>query len=163
MRHRGGRRRAGRDAVDERQFALTLTQREAFEFVVRFDRAGVPALAMDEPPPLGEGRDPNAARVLGAAVGHCLSASLLFCLRKSRIEVSGMETKVNGTIERNAQGRLRIGEIAVELSPQVPVKDRERLARCVEIFEQFCLVTQSVREGIDVRVAVAGQGIPATT
>jgi len=33
-------------------------------------------------------------------------------------------------------------------------QDRERMNRCLEIFEDFCLVTQSVRKGIDVQVDV---------
>jgi hypothetical protein len=56
---------------------------------------------MDEPEPLGEGTGPNAARVLAAAIGNCLSASLLFCLDKARVEVSVVRTKVTGSIVRN--------------------------------------------------------------
>jgi len=32
--------------------------------------------------------------------------------------------------------------------------DRVRMRRCIEMFEDFCIVTQSVRKGIDVKVAV---------
>jgi organic hydroperoxide reductase OsmC/OhrA len=117
---------------------------------------------MDEPPPLGEGRGPNAARILGAAIGHCLSASLLFCLKKTRVEVSAMETKVTGTVERNEKGRLRIGTIRVQLSPEIAREDRVRIGRCLEMFEDYCIVTQSVRKGIEVDVQVAEEATSAT-
>lgn len=31
-------------------------------------------------------------------------------------------------------------------------QDRERMKRCLDIFEDFCIVTQSVRKGVDVKV-----------
>lgn len=37
-----------------------------------------------------------------------------------------------------------------ELRPE----DGERIGRCLELFEDLCVVTQSVRTGIDVQVAV---------
>lgn len=148
--------------MDEREFELTLRQRDTFEFAVTFNGLGEAQLTMDEPPPLGEGRGPNAARILGAAIGHCLSASLLFCLKKAHVEVSAMETKVTGTVERNEKGRVRIGTIRVELSPEIAREDRVRIGRCLEIFEDFCIVTQSVRKGIEVDVQVAEEATSAT-
>ncbi|NIP81865.1 MAG: OsmC family peroxiredoxin, partial [Gemmatimonadetes bacterium] len=68
--------------MDEKEFDLTLTLREGFQFDTEFDGEKMANLLFDEPSPLGEDEGPNAARVLGAAVGNCLSASLLFCLRK---------------------------------------------------------------------------------
>jgi uncharacterized OsmC-like protein len=140
--------------MDERQFALTLKQQERYQFAVSFDGLGGAQLTMDEPTPLGEGRGPNAARVLGAAIAHCLSASLLFCLKKARVDIAGMEARVTGSIVRNEEGRLRIGGIRVELVPQVVPEAKQRIGRCLEVFEDFCMVTQSLRQGIDIAVEV---------
>lgn len=138
----------------QEQFAINLTWRGGYEFSVDFEAEGVPDLLTDEPPPLGEGRGPNPARLLAAAVGNCLSASLKFCLEKSRIEVQELTTKVEGTIVRNEAGRLRIGGLRVQLEPGLDPGQVERAGRCLEIFEEFCIVGQSVRQGIDIDVEV---------
>ena len=133
---------------------VTLDLQKGYEFQVDFQREGVPRLLMDEPPPLGEGHGPSAARVLAAAVGNCLSASALFCLRKARIDVRSMRTSVRASLVRNEKGRLRIGGIQVNIELEVAPEDRPRTGRCLELFEDFCVVTQSVRSGIDVQVEV---------
>jgi len=142
------------------RFALTLTLREGFQFAADFGDSGIPELLLDEPPPLREGRGPNAARILGAAVGNCLGASLLFCLRRARIEVRELRVAVEGTLVRNERGRLRLGEIRVKLLPDVAPEQRDRIGRCLDLFEDFCVVTESVRRGIDVQVAVEVNAAP---
>lgn len=140
-------------------FALSMERQERFRFDVTFDRAGWPVLRLDEPSPLGDDSAPNASRVLGAAVGNCLAASLLFCLEKARVPVRGMRAEVSGQMGRNAKGRLRIAGIQVVLRPTVEGVAAERLARCLELFEDFCVVTQSVRDGIAVQVSVEPEGV----
>ena len=78
-------------AADGR-FEVGLTLRDGYAFTVDFAAGEGPPLVVDELPPLGEANGPNPARLLAAAVGSCLSASLLFCLRKSRVEVSQLRT-----------------------------------------------------------------------
>lgn len=138
----------------ESEFSVSLTLRQGYEFEADFGKEGLPPLRMDEPPPVGEERGPNASRVLAAAIGNCLSASLLYCLRRARIDVKGLTTTVEGTHTRNAQGRLRLGAFRVTIEPDYGDLPPERAARCLEIFEDFCTVTQSVRRGITVDVAV---------
>lgn len=136
-------------------FEVTLRSRGGFEFGVEFDQPGAAELVLDEPPPLGEGAGPNAARILAAAVGHCLGASLTLCLRKARIDLQELRVTVSGSFVRNERGRLRIGGLAVTLEPDLPAEQRARMGRCLEVFEDFCIVTESVRQGIDVQVTVA--------
>lgn len=133
---------------------VTMELRDGYEFRVAFGDEAHTSLVVDEPSPLGEGHGPNAARLLAAAVGNCLSASALLCMRKARIEVRGMQTTVTTTMTRNEQGRLRVGGMRVRITPTVAAEDVSRIGRCLELFEDFCVVTQSVRGGIDVDVEV---------
>lgn len=101
--------------------------------------------------PFGEGVGPNAVRVLLAAIGSCLAVSLVFCLRKSRGSVTERPATVEGSAIRNARGRLCLGGVRVRLDPVVAPDDHGRFTRCLAPYEDFCLVTQSAREGIDCR------------
>jgi uncharacterized OsmC-like protein len=139
---------------ESREFSVALRLEDGFRFKVDFDQPGVPSLMMDEPVPLGAGEGPNAVRALAAAVGNCLGASLLFCLQRSRVEVDALSVAVNGTIERNEKGRLRVASLQVKLHPDVAEEHLEKLQRCIGLFEDFCIVTQSVRQGLEVDVSV---------
>jgi len=139
----------------ETEFTTTLDQVKDYTFTVTFDKETMKALTVDEPEPVGSGQGPNASRVLASAVGHCLSASLLFCLQKSRIPLKHMATKVHTTLARNEAGRWRVQAIKVEIKADPESEqERERMKRCLDIFEDFCIVTQSVRKGINVQVNV---------
>jgi organic hydroperoxide reductase OsmC/OhrA len=108
---------------------------------------------LDEPPPLGKDRHPNPARILAAAIGSCLSASLLFCLRRAKLEPKGLSSNVELELVRNDRNRLRVGRVDVTLHPELDLESGASRA-CLEAFEDFCVVTQSVRDGIDVHVRV---------
>lgn len=143
--------------MPDMEFTLKLTRQQDYQFNVQFDLAGVPDLQLDEPAPLGAGAGPNASRLLAAAVANCLSASLLFCLGKFKQDPQGITAKVTGEMVRNEHGHLRVGGIVVDIRLNQKV---ESLAHCAEQFEEFCVVTDSVRKGIPVSVRVldaAGQ------
>ncbi|HSH74998.1 MAG TPA: OsmC family protein [Longimicrobiales bacterium] len=138
----------------EHDFEVTLTRQDHFRFLADFGDGSGAVLRMDEPEPLGEGSGPNAARVLAAAIGNCLSASLLYCLEKARVEVADVRTTVGGSIVRNERGRFRLGPLEVRIEPEVRGKPPGGVERCLELFEDFCIVTQSARGGLDVEVEV---------
>jgi uncharacterized OsmC-like protein len=150
---------------DERTHHVTLNLAHDYEFVADFnDIPDAPSIFFDEPQPLGHNSAPNAAAVLGAAVGNCLSASLAFCLRKAHVPVEGLTARVTTRTARNERGRFRVTGIEVELVPEVAGTDSAGLRRCEQLFEDFCMVTESVRHGIPVSVSVKhaeGVGEPA--
>jgi organic hydroperoxide reductase OsmC/OhrA len=86
-------------------------------------------------------------------VGNCLAASLLFCLSKAKIAPQSLGAEVKVELVRNERKRLRVGKVEVTLRPGVAAEN-EALLECLEMFEDFCVVTESVREGLDVRVNV---------
>jgi organic hydroperoxide reductase OsmC/OhrA len=140
---------------ETRDYKVDLRFVRGYEFVATFrDGEGLPPIVFDEPPPLGEGSGPNAAAVLAAAIGNCLAASLAFCLRKARVEPVDLTAAVIARVGRNEQGRFRISGIDVDLTPEVGESDGPRLERCERLFEDFCIVTESVRRGIPVNVKI---------
>jgi organic hydroperoxide reductase OsmC/OhrA len=139
--------------MEGHHFSVTLSRQHGYTFAAQCDGDWLP-LTLDEPAPLGDDQGPNASRVLGVAVGHCLASSLLFCLGKARVPVSGLSARVEGTVARNDEGRLRITELRVTLAPTVSGSDRDRMQRCLDLFEDFCTVSASVRRGIPIHVDV---------
>lgn len=131
-----------------------IRRKDGYRFEISFDEWDGGTVAMDEPAPLGASSAPNASMMLSSAVGHCLCASLLFCLGKSRVEAEDIEADVETSLTRNERGRWRIEGIKVIVKPTVKESDREKLARCLTMFEDFCIVTASVRQGINIDVEI---------
>ena len=133
--------------------SVTLEQQEDFHFAIRFGE-GIPLLHADEAPPMGKGAGPTPDQLLAAAVGNCMSASLLFALRKFKQAPEPIRTTVELTVGRNEAKRLRVQRIAVRIALGVPVATLHHLDRVLSQFEAFCTVGESVRQGIPVDVEV---------
>jgi uncharacterized OsmC-like protein len=137
----------------EETIRVELTQQQDYRFAVRFGGA-VPDLLADEPAPLGGGTGPSPVQLLAAAVGNCLSDSLLFALRKFKQKPEPITCSVEAGVGRNADGRLRVLTIKAVLTLGVAGASLEHLDRVLAQFESFCTVTQSVGQGIAVSVEV---------
>ena len=143
------------DKGQTREIAFEMEWIEDMSFNVKWDFYTSPDLFLDEPPSLGgSGKGPNAARMIVAGVANCLSASLVFCLGKSRANIEGMKVRCHGTLERNERGRLRLKRIRIEPLVKMQADEMAKLERCLGIFEDFCIVTESVRTGIPVDLQV---------
>lgn len=139
---------------EDKTFKVSMTREKDFVFNVDFGIEDFD-FTMDEPEPVGGDTGPNASSVLAAAMGNCLTASLLFCLNKARAEVGGIETNVEGKMRRNEKGRWRISEINVEINPEINTDEFARqYDRCYKLFEDFCIVSKSIEEGIPINVEV---------
>jgi len=132
---------------------VQLEQQEDFRFAIRFGD-GIPPLDADETPPLGKGAGPTPVQLLAAAVGNCLSDSLLFALRKFKQAPEPIRAVVEATVDRNAEKRLRVQRIAVRITLGVSATSLQHLDRALAQFEGFCTVAESVRQGVAVDVEV---------
>jgi organic hydroperoxide reductase OsmC/OhrA len=138
-------------------FQVQLARLDGYRFRVAFG-APIADLEVDEGPPLGKGAGPSPTRLFATALAQCLSSSLVFCLGKSRVEVGALEAFATGTLVRNERGRLRIGRIDVVMRPELPGSEPAKVQKCLELFEDFCVVTASVRQGLAVGVRVEDAG-----
>lgn len=139
--------------MSETSIHVQLHQKQDYQFDVHFG-GGAPDLMGDEPAPLGAGQGPSPVQLLAAAVGNCLSDSLLFALRKFKQAPEPIACDVHADVGRNAEGRLRVLGIKAVLTLGVPAASLEHLDRVLATFESYCTVTQSVGQGIPVTIEV---------
>lgn len=135
------------------QETVRLDQVQNYQFDVRFGPT-LPLLRADEPPPLGQGHGPTPVQLLAAAVGNCLSDSLLFAFRKFKQAPEPIATEVAAEVGRNAEGRMRVLSMRATLTLGVPAEQLDHLERVLGTFETYCTVTQSVAGSIPVTVQV---------
>ena len=136
------------------EIRIELVQLSDYRFEARFGDPGIPLLLTDEAAPLGGNAGPNPVRLLAVAVANCLAASLLFAMRKFKNDPGALRAVATVQMARNPQNRLRVGRIAVDLHLGTGASEVPMLDRVLGQFEEFCVVTQSVRLAfpVDVRV-----------
>ena len=139
--------------MSEKSITVELTQQQDYRFDISFG-ADIPVLTGDEPAPLGTGQGPSPVQLLCAAVGNCLSDSLLFALRKFKQAPDPIRCSVQASVGRNADARMRVLEMTATLTLGVQAAQLEHLDRVLSQFEAFCTVTQSVGQGIPITVQV---------
>ena len=139
--------------MSESNVHIQLKQRKDDQFDITFG-GDVPNVMGDEPAPLGSGQGPSPVQFLAAAVGNCLSASLLFSMRKYKLAPEPLSCEVEAEVGRNAENRLRVLGMTARLPLGVPAASLAHLERVLGQFEAFCTVTQSVGQGIPITVEV---------
>ena len=105
---------------------------------------------------------PDAASLLGLAVISCLSASLLFCLNKRNLTLDDLQAKADISFKEPKKGYKRVASIDVKMIPKTSNPEvLKRLKQCIKeikdghmFFEESCIITPSVREGINVEVKI---------
>lgn len=132
---------------------VELIQQEDYRFTVNFGD-NVPSLVADEPPPLGKGRGPSPVQLLCAAVGNCLTDSLLFAFKKYKQAPEPLSATVSATLGRNSENRLRVQSMSARLHLGVTGGELDHLERVLSQFEGFCTVTQSLGQGIMISTEV---------
>jgi len=94
---------------------------------------------------------PNPSKLLALSVLGCMAASFAVCLQKKNFLLSDFEAKAVITSIRNEKGFWRLKKIDIKLNPKIDnPKMHKRVNQCKKIFEQFCIISESLREGIEI-------------
>ena len=139
--------------MTDKTITVQLQQQADYRFNIVFDNT-IPILTSDEPAPLGTGLGPSPVQMLCAAVGNCLSDSLVFAFRKFKQSAEPIQCEVQASVGRNEAGRVRVLKISAEMKLGVAANELEHADRVLNQFEEFCTVTQSVGQGIAIHTRV---------
>ena len=137
------------NAVPNIRFGLKLLENYIFEI----DFGDFGKIITDEPEPLGQGEGPNPSQLLAASIANCLAASLMFAIRKFKGDPGEVSAEVVLSMHR-VDGRLRVEHTDVTLQLGNTYENLPHIDKVIKQFEEFCVVTQSVRSGFDVNVEV---------
>lgn len=136
---------------DKPSFKVSLELLEDYTFKIDFDEFGY--IVTDEPPPLGSGEGPNPARLVASAAANCLSASLIYALSKKKQKTTQLKAFAEGNMHR-VDGFWRIEKIAVNIELDTQDIAEDILKDVIGVFEDYCVVTQSIRQGIPISLSV---------
>lgn len=119
-------------------------------------------ISFDEPEYIDIGSDeyPSPHDYLIAAVAGCQLSTLKQCLEKSRVErysihISANSKKTDVDIETDLPHNpsVLIDSITTSIEVKAPEEDERRVSRCLNLFEQVCPISNSVRLGIELKTS----------
>jgi putative redox protein len=100
----------------------------------------------------GTDMGPMGGELFLAGVGGCFMSNLLAAIRARQAEISDVRTEVIGTV-----GGQPACFSAIELHVTANSLDRELLERVVEIADRACIMMNTLRGKLDLRVRI---GVP---
>jgi len=96
---------------------------------------------------------PSPTKLLALSVLGCLASCFEFCLQKKGFTLSDLDGRAEVTFARNEKNLWRIKKIDVELLPKIDNPEmRKRVAQCKRLFKHYCIITESLRKGIEIDV-----------
>ena len=114
-------------------------------------------VVFDEPRPHGDDEHASPVGYMFSSLVACQMSVLAQCFEKSRIEE--YEIEADAAIDRRGSDEVaeempahtakRIEHVQIDLSVEVPEEFEDRARRCLEVYDQGCIVGQSFRAGIE--------------
>ena len=96
---------------------------------------------------------PSPIKLLALSVLGCLAASFEFCLQKKGFTLSDLDGRAEVTFIRKNKDFWRIKKIDIDLLPKIDNTEmRKSVAQCKNLFEQHCIISESLRKGMEINV-----------
>jgi putative redox protein len=132
--------------ANEIKIAIRQTSASTSEAAIRQHK-----LAIDRPAAKGgDDQGPMGGELFLAAIGGCFMSNLLAAIRGRQADVSDVQTEVIGTL---AESPARF--TAVELNITAKCSDREQFEKLVEIADRGCIMMNTLRGKLDIKVRIA--------
>jgi organic hydroperoxide reductase OsmC/OhrA len=134
--------------------SIKVTRQSDYKFLVDFGSTS--SVIADEPPPLGTAIGPSPSQLLAAAVANCMLMSFLFVCQKFKQDPGQLTATAYCELVKNQDNRERVANIVVGITLGVSAEAIAHFDRIASTFEDYCTVTQSVRDGVPVRLTMSG-------
>ncbi|MFX1377321.1 MAG: OsmC family protein [Promethearchaeota archaeon] len=133
---------------------VSLNQEEEMIFKCDLGNPKIDNLYIDEQnKPEQKKKGTSPVKLLALSVLGCLTASYSFCLKKQGFSISGLKGKAEVIIARGDKGFWRVKKIDIEMIPKIDTPEmRKRADQCKKFFEQYCIISESLRTGFEVNV-----------
>ncbi|MFW9865332.1 MAG: OsmC family protein [Candidatus Thorarchaeota archaeon] len=137
---------------NELKTKVSLKQEEEMIFKCDLGQIKMDSLYIDEKHDKNSERiGPSPVKLLALSVLGCLAASFSFCLKKKEFLLSDLRGHAEVRIARNDKHLWRVKKIDVKIIPKIDTPElRKRADQCAKFFEQYCIISESLRNGIEV-------------
>lgn len=98
----------------------------------------------------GENKGPMGGELLLASLGGCFMSNLLAAIKSREARVSNVRLEIVGTLE-SSPSRYS----AIEMTVQADHSDKEDLEKLVLMSERACIVANTLRNAVNLRIRVA--------
>ncbi len=110
---------------------------------------------VDEPASFhGTNLGPSAVEYLLVGIGGCLGTTFIYCLQKMNIELNACNVLVDGKLSHiGPKKRLKLVNVDVEIKFSAKgTTSKERINECIKDFRENCIVTNSIADGLPIKV-----------
>ncbi len=110
---------------------------------------------VDEPESFhGTDLGPSAVEYLLVGIGGCLGTTFIYCLQKRNIELNKFNVLVDAKLTHvGSEKLLRIVNVDVEMKFTVKeMTSKENINDCVKEFREKCVVSNSIANGLPIKV-----------
>ena len=112
-------------------------------------------MKVDEPESFhGTDLGPSSVEYLLIGIGGCLATTFAYCLQKRSVDITKLDIIVDGKLAHvEPKKRLRLVNVDVTIR-YLPQKNTslKKINMCIEEFEEFCIVSQSIQNGFPINV-----------
>ena len=113
----------------------------------------------DEPESFhGTNKGPSPVEYFLIGIGGCIGSTFVFCCKKNNIEIEDISVTIDGIIthKEERENLLQFDRIEgkIDFIPKNVSKDEIAIKSCIKDFQKYCVVSNSIQQGIPMNVQV---------
>ena len=115
-------------------------------------------IQVDEPESFhGTDKGPSPVEFFLIGIGGCLGSTFTYCLQKQNVEIDTLEVVVDGQL-KHAGPKMLLRLVNIEAELLITARDNdssEKIEQCIKTFREYCIVTNSITQGVPLDVKVS--------